>query len=117
VLELHTTWAWAVVLANALAGIWCLAAHWLAPLRVKAIWWFVGAAEVAVGLQVVLGVWLLAGEDIPAPEFHVFYGFLMIVAIAILYSYRFSIRAWQYLLYGFGSLFMMGLGIRAMILG
>lgn len=117
VLQFHTTWSWIVVFSNAAAGLWCLGAHWLAPLRVRALWWLVIAAEVSTGISVILGVILLAGQDFTAPEFHVFYGFLTIVAIAILYSYRFQIRAWQYLLYGFGSLFIMGLAIRAMFLG
>ncbi len=45
-----------------------------------------------------------------------FYGFVAVISVALLYSYRFQIRAWQYLLYGFGGLFLMGLGIRAMVL-
>ena len=78
-LEFHTAWAWVVVLANGLAGAWCLAAHWLPAVRVRAVWWLVVAAEAAVGVQVVLGVLLIAGQDYSAPEFHVFYGFLMVV--------------------------------------
>lgn len=85
-------------------------------LRVRALWWCVIAAEVTVGTQVALGVLLITVEGLTVREFHVFYGFLTIVAVLILYSYRFSIRAWQYLLYGFGSLFIMGLGVRAMTL-
>jgi hypothetical protein len=46
-----------------------------------------------------------------------FYGFVAIITVAILYSYRNSLRAWQYLLYGGGSLFLMGLGIRAVLVG
>lgn len=106
-----------VILSNALAGIWALGAHWLEPLRVKALWWFVGLAEATIAVQVILGVVLVAGEGIKAPQFHMFYGFVALIAVALLYSYRFQIRAWQYLLYGFGSLFLMGLGIRAVLVG
>jgi hypothetical protein len=35
--------------------------------------------------------------------------------VGILYSYRQQIRYRIYLLYGFGGLFVMGLGIRAML--
>ena len=116
-LGIHTWWAWVMVIANGLVGLWALGAHWLPPLRSPVLWWAVAIAEAAVGVQVALGVWLLAGENMVAPEFHVFYGFVALVAIAILYGYHFQIRAWMYLLYGFGSLFVMGLGIRAMVLG
>ena len=37
-------------------------------------------------------------------------------SVAIVYSYRAQLRAQRYLLYGFGGLFLMGLGIRAMVL-
>ena len=39
-------------------------------------------------MQVALGVALVAGEDIEAPQFHMFYGFVAIIAVGILYSYR-----------------------------
>ncbi|MFV0318461.1 MAG: hypothetical protein ACK5O2_16055 [Microthrixaceae bacterium] len=116
-LDIHVVWAWVVVCSNAAVGLWCLGAHWLAPLRVRQLWWAVIAAEVAIAMQVLLGVVLVAGEGIDAPEFHMFYGFIALVSVAILYSYRTQIKAWLYLLYGFGSLFLMGLAIRAMVLG
>jgi hypothetical protein len=46
-----------------------------------------------------------------------FYGFVAIISVAILYAYRSSLRANLYLLYGLGGLFLMGLGIRAVIVG
>ena len=63
-----------------------------------------------------LGVGLVAGQDIEAPQFHMFYGFVMIIAVGIIYSYRNQMRQRLYLLYGLGGLFVMGLGIRAMVL-
>jgi hypothetical protein len=106
-----------VVGANALVGLWALGAHGLAPLRANALWWCTGVAYVAVFVQVALGVALVAIEDIEAPEFHMFYGFLCIIAVAIVYSYRNQLEAYRYLLFGGGSLFIMGLAIRAMFLG
>ena len=43
------------------------------------------------------------------------YGFSAIIAVGILYSYRTSpfMKGKQYLLYGLGCLFIMGLGLRA----
>lgn len=116
VLGLHDAWSWVVVVGNGLAGLWALAAHWVEPLRVRALWWFLAIVEVAIVVQVVLGVVLVAGEGIEAPEFHMFYGFLMLITVGIVYSYRQQLRAQRYLLYGGGSLFLMGLGIRAMFL-
>lgn len=115
--DFHANWAWMVILSNALAGIWALGAHWVPSLRVRALWWFVIAAEITIFVQVALGVQLVAGEGFHAKPFHMFYGFVAIIAVAILYAYRTSLRAHMYLLYGGGSLFLMGLGIRAMLVG
>jgi hypothetical protein len=117
VLDFHTQWAWMVIIGNALAGVWCLGAHWLPALRVRALWWYVVAAELTIFVQVVLGVYMVAGEGLKAPQFHMFYGFVDIISVAIIYAYRNQLRSRQYLLYGFGSLFLMGLGIRAMLVG
>ena len=105
-----------MVIGNGLAGLWALGAHSLPALRHRALWWFTIAAEVSVFVQACLGVGMVAGQDAEAPEFHEFYGFVAIIAVAIIYSYRSQMRHRLYLLYGFGSLFVMGLGIRAMVL-
>ena len=116
-LDVHTGWAWVVIISNALAGTWALAANWLPALRTRALWWFTVLAEVSVFVQVGLGVGLVAGQKIEAPKFHMFYGFVAIIAVGILYSYRFQMRHRLYLLYGLGGLFIMGLGIRALLVG
>jgi hypothetical protein len=114
-LEIHQNWAWFVVISNALAGAWALAANWLPPLRNRALWWFTVAAELTVFVQVFLGVAMVAGQGLKAPKFHMFYGFVAIIAVALIYSYRQQMAAHKYLLYGFGGLFIAGLGIRAML--
>lgn len=112
----HANFAWVVVIANGLAGAWVLAANWVEPLRVRPMWWFVVAAELTIFVQVGLGVGIVAAEDIEAPQFHMFYGFVAIITVAIIYSYRQQVSQHMYLLYGFGGLFLMGLAIRAMFI-
>ena len=114
--NIHEGWAWVVIIGNGLAGLWSLSANWLPALRTRALWWFIGAVQMTVFVQVVLGVVLVGKYKVPLPEFHAFYGFVAIIAIAIIYSYRFQMKHRLYFLYGFGSLFVMGLGIRAMLI-
>ena len=114
-LAIHKTWAWVVVIGNGLAGLWALGAHRLPSLRTRALWWFTVAVEVAVFVQAGLGVGMVSGQKIDPPKFHLFYGFVAIIAVGILYSYRQQMRSRLYLLYGGGGLFIMGLGIRAML--
>ena len=115
--DIHQSAAWFMIIGNGLAGAWALAANWIQPLRVRALWWFIVFAELTVFVQVALGVGMVAGQGIEAPQFHMFYGFVAIIAVGILYSYRQQMERHKYLLYGFGGLFIMGLGIRAMLVG
>ncbi|HET7488946.1 MAG TPA: hypothetical protein VFJ85_13535 [Acidimicrobiales bacterium] len=106
-----------VIIGNGLAGAWALGAHKVEALRTRALWWFTVFVEVAVFVQVGLGVAMVAGQKLHAAQFHMFYGFVAVISVGILYSYRQQLRHRLYLLYGFGGLFVMGLGIRAMIVG
>lgn len=115
--DLHVGWAWMMIIANALAGVWCLGAHRLESLRTRALWWFTVIAELTVFVQVGLGVATMQADELEPKQFHMFYGFVAIITIAILYSYRAQLRHRLHLLYGFGGLFIMGLGIRALLVG
>ena len=55
-LDLHQWWAWPVVVGNGVVGLWALAAHRWPEARKRALWWCTAAAEVAIAVQVVLGV-------------------------------------------------------------
>jgi hypothetical protein len=114
--DLHDNFAWFVVLANATAGTWALAAHWLEQLRVRALWWWIAVAYVAIFVEVILGVAIVVTQDMETPQFHAFYGFFAIATVGIIYSYRQQLEEWKYLLYGLGGLFLMGLNIRSMVL-
>ena len=114
--DVHTGWAWFVIVGDGLAGVWSLTAHWSRGIRTRALWFFTVVAEVAVFVQAGLGVWMAARQDRQVDRFHMFYGFLAIIAVGILYSYRHQVRHRLHLLYGFGGLFVMGLAIRALLL-
>ncbi len=113
---LHGLWSWVVILGNGGAGAWALAAARWPHFRTRSLWWFTAFAQVAVFVEVILGVWLMAVDNVDTPQFHTFYGFLAIISVAIIHSYRQQLKHRLYLLYGFGGLFVMGLAIRAALL-
>ena len=113
--DIHEGLAWVMVVGNGLAGVWALAAHRTDALRGRALWWFTALVQVIIAVQVTLGVGLVAGQDLEPPQFHLFYGFVALITVGIVYSYRQSLRPHRHLLYGFAGLFLMGLSIRAMI--
>lgn len=106
-----------MIVGNGLAGVWALAAHKVQALRSRALWWYTTAAQLTVFVQVILGVIMVNRDKLEFPQFHAFYGFVAIIAVAIIYAYRVQMKSKLYLLYGFGGLFLMGLGIRAMLVG
>ncbi len=114
---IHLDWAWVVIVTNAVAGAWALAAHRFTQLRVKQLWWFTALAQLTVFVQVVLGVVLIQGLDTEPYRFHMLYGFSAAFTVAIIYSYRAQLQPHLYVLYGFGGLFLTGLSLRALDVG
>jgi hypothetical protein len=112
--DLHSANAWVMIAGNALAGCWALLAHWWPAARVQAVWVVTALAELAIVVQVALGVALQADDDVPLDQFHAFYGFVAFATVGIIYSYRNQLREHRYLLYGGGGLFLMGLGLRSL---
>lgn len=114
----HDAGAWALIVANGLAGAWSLAAHRWRRLRGRPLWAAIALAQSTTFLQAITGTILIAVEDRQPARLHALYGFSAVIAVGILYSYRTSpfTTGTRYLLYGLGSLFIMGLGLRELVL-
>jgi hypothetical protein len=112
--DFHEAWGFGAIFANAVAGSFMLVAWKVVVVR-KAAWWIVGAAQIAMLVQVATGVMLVTIDEIEPPGIHMFYGFVAFLTVGLLYSYRYVWRArgWMELAYGLGGLFLMGLGFRA----
>ena len=118
-LDLHRWLAWFLVLANGAVGAWALIAYWQPRFRLTVLWWCIGLAQISTFAIAIVGVLLVNRYDLVLDDFHALYGFTAIVAVGILYAYRNSpfMRGKEHLLYGLGSWFIMGLGIRNFFLG
>ena len=117
-LRWHETGAWVLIWSNAVAGVWALVAHRHRAWRGRALWVAVAVAQLTAFAQAITGTILMARDDLEPGPLHALYGFSAIIAVGILYSYRTSpfMRGKQYLLYALGSLFIMGLGLRELVL-
>lgn len=101
-----------------MAGVIALVAWKWRRTRGRWVWWATIIAEGALLLQVLLGVIMVAGDKSFAksvPRFHMFYGFVAFIAIGVAYQYRASMRGRLELFYGIVGLFLMGVGIRAVM--
>jgi hypothetical protein len=116
--DLHRGLAWVLIVSNAAVGVWATAAQWIPSMRHRVLWWCIVAAQLTAFAIAIDGVLIVNRYDVELEQFHALYGFSAIVAVGILYSYRTSpfIKDKVYLLYGLGSLFIMGLGIRELYL-
>lgn len=116
--DAHEINAWVLIGLNALMGAWALGAYRWRPLRGRVLWVGVVLAQLTVFVQAVLGTVLSRRADARLSDLHALYGFSAIIAVAIMYSYRTSpfLKGKELLLYGFGSLFVMGLGLRNLVL-
>jgi len=118
ILDIHETWGYVAIALNALAGIYALIAWKVRAWRGRGVWIVTIVAEVAILIQVLLGTILVAGDEAyreSVPRFHMFYGFVIFITVGLLYQYRAQMKGRQELLYGIGGLFIMGLGIRAVL--
>ena len=113
--DFHKTWAYVAIVANGLVGVAALVAWQVPKLRGRWVWIATIVAEAAILLQVFVGVTLQASKDYKAPGFHIFYGFLVFLTIGFAYQYRRQLRTRQELYCGLLGLFIMGLGIRAVL--
>src|SRR6476469_9293385 len=109
VFDIHRVWGYVCIGLNAVAGLYALAAWRWKGLRGRPVWIVTTVAEVSI---------LVAGDENyrkVVPRFHMFYGFLIFLTIGLLYQYRSQMKGRVELLYGLGGLFIMGLGIRAVL--
>lgn len=113
--DFHATWAYVAIVANGLVGVAGLVAWRIPPLRGRWLWIAALSAWAAMLLQVVAGSILQSSKDYKAPDFHIFYGVLAFLTIGFVYQFRFQMRGRREMLVGVAGLFIMGLGIRALL--
>ena len=113
--DLHEVGGWLFIAANGAVGIWALFAHRYEHLRGRVGWIAIGIAQAIVVAQALGGVAIQIQNDAIGGQ-HQLYGFAAFVSVGIIFAYRNEMRERPYLLYGLGSLWLMGLGIRAIVL-
>ena len=113
--DIHAVWAYVAIGANAVVGIAALVAWRVPQVRGGWLWTSVLVAQGLMMIQVLFGVILQTGDDYNAPGFHMFYGFLAFLTVGFVYQYRFQMRGRREMLFGLAGLFLMGLGIRAVL--
>ena len=110
----HTTWGWVAVSVAGLAGLVGIGLAIAKRPLTKWFWVLAGAGMGASVIQVLTGVTLYLQEDDPG-AFHMFYGFLVLFSLAFAYMYRSQLAKRPAVGWGLLMLFVMGLGLRAIM--
>lgn len=111
--ELHRTFGWYVVWTMAAIGTWGLVLALLRREPGRMYWTAFGIGVVGVLTQVGFGTWALSVDGIEPGNQHVFYGVVSVFTLAFAYIYRLQLAKRPALSYALLSLFLMGLGMRA----
>lgn len=115
--DFHEVFGYVAIVANGVVGVGALLAWQVGRLRGRWLWVLTIAAEAMMMVEVVAGVILFVRADLGADRLriHMFYGFLTFVTVGLAYQYRDSLRGRVEMFYGLVGLFIMGLGIRAVL--
>jgi len=114
-LNFHKFWGYAAIVANAVVGVLALVAWRVRTVRGRWLWISIIVAEGAMMLQVLVGTILVAAGHYKPVRFHMFYGFVAFITVGLAYQYRTQMRGRSEMFYGLVGLFLMGLGIRAVM--
>ena len=113
--DFHKVWGYIAIVANAIVGVLALIAWRVRRWRGRWLWVVTIIAESMMMVQVLVGAILVISDEYVAPRFHMFYGFLAFLTVGLAYQYRRQMRGRTELFYGLVGLFIMGLGIRAVL--
>lgn len=111
--SLHRTTGWYVVGVFAALGLWGLGLLVSRKRPGRVSWGAFGVGVVGILGQVGMGVWALSVDGVEPGNQHVFYGVVSVFTLAFAYIYRAQLVKRPALSYALLSLFLMGLGMRA----
>ena len=118
-LTVHRNWGYGAIVLNGVAGVIALVAWQWRRFRGRWVWITTIVAEGAILLQILAGTILVARNKALAKQngirFHMFYGFVAFITVGVAYQYRSSMRGRLEMFYGLVGLFLMGVGIRAVM--
>lgn len=112
IVDLYEWSIWPWIIANGVVAAWALVAHLQDRYRHRALWVSAGVAQAIIALHVLFGAIAQAQDEIEPGE-PLLYGLAAFMSCGIIFQYRNEMRGRIHLLYGLGSLWLMGLGIRA----
>jgi len=111
----HSFWGWVAIGLLLAVALWGLGLALVHRPPGRAFWTGAGVAMAAMTVQVGLGLYAFGVEGIRSGNQHLFYGILILFSLSFAYIYRPQLAKRPALSYGLLLLFVMGLGVRAVL--
>jgi len=111
----HAFWGWVAIGLLLVVALWGLGLALVHRQPGRAFWAGAGVAMAAMTVQVGLGLYAFGVEGIRSGNQHLFYGILILFSFSFAYIYRPQLAKRPALSYGLLLLFVMGLGVRAVL--
>lgn len=111
----HRFWGWVAMALLAVVGIWGLGLAATGRRPGRPFWTGVGVAITAMTAQVGMGLYAFGIVGTEPGNQHLFYGIVILFSFAFAYIYRPQLARRPALSYGLLLLFVVGLGVRAVL--
>ena len=110
----HSTWAWVSIYLTGFTGLMLIGFFLANKPKNNLIDYLIKLSVISVLIQISAGLYLF-GIGIEPGSFHLFYGVVILFTLIFIYIYRGDMDKKPELFWGLAILFIMGLGIRAVL--
>lgn len=110
----HSTWAWVSIYLTGFTGLMLIGFFLANKPKNNLIDYLIKLSVISVLIQISAGLYLF-GIGIEPGSFHLFYGVVILFTLIFIYIYRADMDKKPELFWGLAILFIMGLGIRAVL--
>ncbi len=110
----HSTWAWVSIYLTGFTGLMLIGFFLANKPKNYLMDYLIKLSVISVLIQISAGLYLL-GTGIEPGSFHLFYGVVILFTLIFIYIYRADMDKKPELFWGLAILFIMGLGIRAVL--
>ena len=110
----HSTWAWVSIYLTGFTGFLLIGFFLANKPKNYLMDYLIKLSVISVLIQISAGLYLF-GIGIEPGSFHLFYGVVILFTLIFIYIYRADMDKKPELFWGLAILFIMGLGIRAVL--
>jgi hypothetical protein len=110
----HNIWAWVSIYLTGFTGLLLIGFFLANKKKNYLIDYLIKLSVISILIQISAGLYLF-GIGVDPGSFHLFYGVVILFTLIFIYIYRYDMNKKPELFWGLAVLFIMGLGVRAVL--